>query len=577
MRAQHNLVQGLDWDPTRANWTSDDWRRHGRGVLEGEEDSEIGGRTSRAMEERFAGILAAMRVDADEVLSNDEPGVRDVSPTRIPLPASPTLPVSPSMHGHTHAQLPISPLYASSDLPRDGLPFPVLQAPIPPHAYTVEGAPYAYTTDEGHYLPNEPSYQSLMRPPNAVLARNISTGRRTSPGPDAGAWLGGRDHSEFGVGGYQGREDSLFRPLSNPQSQSLSHSQYSHSHSLGRSGSQSLSHSRSQSTGFGGPTRSGSEEPLLSHGGVIGSSSGTGFGGGNVNVQAGAGSRSNASSSSHGHILVAGQEKRGSRGSVPPTSFTFRSKEVSKKSQSSPTETHDDRPGGMRAFFGRLRGGKGSNSATASLAESGSDMENGTNEKRASISSFASMNNHSVKQGISPTMPPLPPLTSLPPLPPPPEPVFSFVLSNPDSRPSSAFTNTSDPCDVRENLDPQDTEFRNSEVYDAAPLPMPAWPWMPSTVPLPSPPPEDSLRFRGLLDPELAGRRGIGRGLGGEDGGRSVASLRDFEDYSRPIGGMVNNRMYSTTTFDTQDTQETQDAKADGDVPEKDERNGVHS
>ncbi|PFH47988.1 hypothetical protein AMATHDRAFT_49892 [Amanita thiersii Skay4041] len=55
----------------------------------------------------------------------------------------------------------------------------------------------------------------------------------------------------------------------------------------------------------------------------------------------------------------------------------------------------------------------------------------------------------------------------------------------------------------------------------------------------------------GLLDPHM-GRRwkgDEGESFGGEEG-----SLRDYVDYSRRIGGLVNNRMRSTTTFETVDT-----------------------
>lgn len=50
----------------------------------------------------------------------------------------------------------------------------------------------------------------------------------------------------------------------------------------------------------------------------------------------------------------------------------------------------------------------------------------------------------------------------------------------------------------------------------------------------------------GLLDPTL------GTQLGSQGMGSSAAiSLRDDIDYSRPIGGLVNNRMYSTSSIPT--------------------------
>ncbi|KAI6112146.1 hypothetical protein EDD16DRAFT_1181716 [Pisolithus croceorrhizus] len=74
-------------------------------------------------------------------------------------------------------------------------------------------------------------------------------------------------------------------------------------------------------------------------------------------------------------------------------------------------------------------------------------------------------------------------------------------------------------------------------------------PLSPPTLPyasMPSPAPTDASRLpEGLLHPRL------------EVEGRSVTSLRDFEDYSRPIGGHVNHRVYSTTTFGTADYSES--------------------
>ncbi|KAG2351636.1 hypothetical protein BDR07DRAFT_1047636 [Suillus spraguei] len=44
--------------------------------------------------------------------------------------------------------------------------------------------------------------------------------------------------------------------------------------------------------------------------------------------------------------------------------------------------------------------------------------------------------------------------------------------------------------------------------------------------------------------------------------GRSNTSLRDFEDYSWPIRGLINNRMHSITTFGTIDTQNSNNRTA---------------
>ncbi|KAF9547474.1 hypothetical protein CPC08DRAFT_363778 [Agrocybe pediades] len=68
--------------------------------------------------------------------------------------------------------------------------------------------------------------------------------------------------------------------------------------------------------------------------------------------------------------------------------------------------------------------------------------------------------------------------------------------------------------------------------------------WPPLTLP-PSPDPtENSSMVEGLLHPRL------GKRLNGPEHD-STSSLRDHEDYSRPISGLISNHIRSTTTFDT--------------------------
>ncbi|KAF4616285.1 hypothetical protein D9613_008330 [Agrocybe pediades] len=68
--------------------------------------------------------------------------------------------------------------------------------------------------------------------------------------------------------------------------------------------------------------------------------------------------------------------------------------------------------------------------------------------------------------------------------------------------------------------------------------------WPPLTLP-PSPDPtENSSMVEGLLHPRL------GKRLNGPEHD-STSSLRDHEDYSRPISGLISNPIRSTTTFDT--------------------------
>ncbi|KDR66531.1 hypothetical protein GALMADRAFT_232408 [Galerina marginata CBS 339.88] len=75
--------------------------------------------------------------------------------------------------------------------------------------------------------------------------------------------------------------------------------------------------------------------------------------------------------------------------------------------------------------------------------------------------------------------------------------------------------------------------------------------WPPVTLPsAPSPSPsDDSSMVEGLLHPRLGQKLGPSRQA-------SATSLRDHEDYTRPINGLVNNNNHlrSTTTFETQHT-----------------------
>ncbi|KAI6142644.1 hypothetical protein BKA82DRAFT_29022 [Pisolithus tinctorius] len=110
----------------------------------------------------------------------------------------------------------------------------------------------------------------------------------------------------------------------------------------------------------------------------------------------------------------------------------------------------------------------------------------------------------------------------------------SYIVSNPNPCPPSPFLDTN----VAIALTPQ----HNDELYN------PYDSLRPPTLPyasVPSPvPTEASCLPEGLLHPRL------------QVDGRSAASLRDFEDYTRPIAGLVKNRVYSTTTFGTADYSE---------------------
>ncbi|KAH9478025.1 hypothetical protein JR316_0010261 [Psilocybe cubensis] len=87
----------------------------------------------------------------------------------------------------------------------------------------------------------------------------------------------------------------------------------------------------------------------------------------------------------------------------------------------------------------------------------------------------------------------------------------------------------------------------SSAGYDLHP---PSFPWPTMTLPsAPSPVPTDaSSMVEGLLHPRLGALDTAQQA--------STASLRDHEDYTRPINGLVNNHLRSTTTFDTLNSEE---------------------
>ncbi|KIJ15400.1 hypothetical protein PAXINDRAFT_180705 [Paxillus involutus ATCC 200175] len=148
-------------------------------------------------------------------------------------------------------------------------------------------------------------------------------------------------------------------------------------------------------------------------------------------------------------------------------------------------------------------------------------------------------------------------------------PQYSFVLSNPDLYPPSPYYATGDAMPSSDAPshgvgvhNPHDAPIYTPSpsvggLYPQTVLP-PVYVFGDSA---PSPAPtEESRHAEGLLHPRL-------QVLGSSD-----ASLRDFNDYSRPIGGVVNNRVYSTTTFGTLDDTETETMQG---TPVQDTRDSV--
>ncbi|OAX34257.1 hypothetical protein K503DRAFT_803736 [Rhizopogon vinicolor AM-OR11-026] len=458
------------------------------------------------MEEPYAEILAAlnagMGAGRNAHIEGDTSG--EISgELAMPHSSSPTLPLyslPPERHHDGLYMFPLSP---------------------PPSTYVPAPPPSAY-----------------VPPPSSK-----SPWRRSSPGPDASAWFAGHNIA--------------------PTSSVTSHHSNSTSNVLSR-------------TETGTRTRTGSEEPLLSR---VGSGSsyldsghkirlGSAFGspkgsvsGHNHNLSPSSDRRSNTissfgalrsvssggalrSMSSHGYEFGFGSASSGTgshRGpalglaiSGGPISYKSRraikwtkGKRESTGSSISATSAYgsaDEKPAGVRAFLGRLRLRNSPSPKASSLRDLESE---GMSEKRNSGAPGQHTSPQAFSAVLSPATPPLEP-TSLPTSP-------RFVLSNPDPQPHSPYV----------NIDAQGALQGHEDG-----LQPPTWPWLghapTNTLP---PSPAHTLESRssaaeGLLDPRL--RENVE--------GRSNASLRDFEDYSRPIGGLVNNRMHSTTTFGTADS-----------------------
>lgn len=462
------------------------------------------------MEERYAGIIAALNA-----------GMGAGRNARIEGDTSGE--VSGEL-GMAHASSPTLPRYSLPGEDNDGPHVFPLSPPPPPSAYCSPPPPSAYV------------------PPGSNSSR-----RRSSPGPDASAWFGG-----YSVA---------------PAPSAASHYSHSTSHFLTR-------------TETGTRTRTGSEEPLLTRAGSRSSyldsgnnkiRLGSAFGSpeGSINshnlppTSPSSGIRSATTSSfdvlrsissqgalrstsSHGYGFGFGSTSSGTGShqgptlglaiSAAPNSFTSRRvtrwKKGKRESTGSSTTVSasvsgsvDEKPAGVRAFLGRLRRGNTPSPKTDFFRELPRDMENeGAAEKMNTYGPNTSP--HTFSAVVSPATPEPASVPTSP----------RFVLSNPDPRPASPYVHV-DMGEHEDGLQP------------------PTWPWLTgrSTLLPPfglhSPAPTDESRLTtadGLLDPRL--RDPVE--------GRSNSSLRDFEDYSRPIGGLINNRMHSTTTFGTDDIQD---------------------
>ncbi|KII84601.1 hypothetical protein PLICRDRAFT_179411 [Plicaturopsis crispa FD-325 SS-3] len=218
-------------------------------------------------------------------------------------------------------------------------------------------------------------------------------------------------------------------------------------------------------------------------------------------------------SDSSTYALRPGQAKRStSRGENPPSSLRYKGKNKSSDS--------------FKSFVSRLRGGRGSS------------PESPVKSRGPSPTYPPPM----YPARVSPTMTRRPTSPTYPGDRPPP----GFLRSH--TPPPSSLLNSHSPTTTvfAAHAPPRDIPPENMrKPWERAPLTLP---------PLPSTSAEDPPEPRSLLDPRLSFRLGA-------VGQSSSSSLRDHVDYSRPIGGLVNNRMNSTTTFDTKDTKDSLEAQ----------------
>ncbi|KAF9220818.1 hypothetical protein BS17DRAFT_303615 [Gyrodon lividus] len=236
------------------------------------------------------------------------------------------------------------------------------------------------------------------------------------------------------------------------------------------------------------------------------------------------------------------KDRRRSIGSNTSTSASASGSGNEKQGRASPVM-------GVRAFLGRLRRGGLTPSPRSSIRDISSLSPPRTSadvdpEKAAGI-----------KGGNRTTPPPIQIHVVTPQ-----RPQYSFVLSNPDphsSSPDSGKGNATHSSNTPPHhvglynpydapiYNPHDATYISPNAGGLHPqMALPPGYVFGASAPSPVPT-EESRHAEGLLHPRLRVQ------------GCSDASLRDFEDYSRPIGGVVNNRMYSTTTFGTLDDTET--------------------
>ena len=484
------------------------------------------------MEERYAGILAALH-----------PG---------PPAGASTEGIYGSRHEHTsnedgrsgHDMVRTS----SPTLPLDVLAYnddqPYIQSLFPPPAVAARAR--------------------TSVPPSAYVDPHIATRRRSSPGPDAAAWLGGHSiapscashyaHSQtMGSGSGSCSVDMLTRthtgsdePLlgigrpsepapahTHPQGQlqlplsgnkpglgsafgSAEGSLYSPSYSYdarsgSRSGSGSYGYTRSGTPSSFDVLRSVSSQGALSSSHSHGQSQGFRFG-------FGAGSGSSASS---------GKKRYRTGFGHPQSSFRWKDRGSSTRNKDIPEDAKekdwrrsaassvsasgsgsvDERRGrsspghGVRALLGRLRRSHTPSPMSSSRGLTATPTRDVDVEKTAAAGEDTSPTQTRGRSTV-------------------PSRTYSYVLSNPD--PPSLYGARDALPSVTLGEGPSDATLYDLQDSMYPPI----TPWV-GRMSVPSPAPTEASRLPdGLLHPRL------------QIEGRSATSLRDFEDYSRPIGGV---------------------------------------
>lgn len=549
--------------------------------------NNVAGQTRSTMEERYAGILAALHLTERFGRGTEGGSTGGVYGSRHD--------VASYMDGDddiTRASSPTLPLHT---IPPDDPSYPVPLSPPPPVS--------------------PPSYQQTKQP-TPPPSSYYMTSRRGSPGPDAAAWPGGQSiapsysshyarSQTLGSGSRSGSYDALSRTrtgseepllgigkvvseitsgvstpggvspttITDPGSNKLALGsafgsppasmyspssvypalQHDSSGSYGArtaSGSGSYGYARSGTPSSFDVLRSVSSQGALSSTYSIGQRQSQGF-------RFGFNRPGSSSSLSTGKKAGSGRHSFG----VPPTSFrawkdwgsTSSDKEKQGEKQSlkekdsrertrspssaSKLESMDEKQGrnspvaGVRMFLGRLRRG----GLTPSPHSSNKDLPSPIK---------ASMDTDPEKAAADQAAPPPIQIHAATPQ----RRRFSFILSNPDPHPPSPYSGIADVLPSSDVLPDQEVRSTQHEgpTYDPhSPKAVtfstgglqPATPFPTGGLfPAPSPAPtEESRLAEGLLHPRLRTQ------------GCSDASLRDFEDYSRPIGGV--SPLFSNVSF----------------------------